>query len=81
MGEKDHVRPFPEYFAVRGLLWTDGYFLEGWFANEKIDEEEKYHELPLMTTEREERNWLGCRIANRGHGFKYDGQDFSALDS
>jgi len=43
--EKDDVRPFPEDFAVRGLLWTDGYFPEEWFTNEKIDEEEKYHEL------------------------------------
>lgn len=75
--EKDDVRPFPEDFAIRGLLWTDGYFLEKWFANEKIDEEEKYHELPSMTVERKERIlWLGCQIAKRGEWLKYsnDGQ-------
>jgi hypothetical protein len=56
--EKDDVRPLPEDFAVRGLLWTEGYFPDGWFANDKIDEE-KYHELPLMTAERKERIFCG----------------------
>jgi hypothetical protein len=77
--EKDDVRPFPEDFAVRGLLWTDRYFPEEWFTNEKIDEEEKYHELGSMTAERKERIlWLGLRVANHGHGLNYDGQCFSA---
>jgi hypothetical protein len=77
--EKDDVRPFPEEFAVRGLLWTDGYFPKEVFTNQKIDEEEKYHELASMTAGRKERIlWLGCRIANRGHGINYDGQRFSA---
>jgi len=78
--EKDDVRPFPEDFAVRGLLWTEGYFPEGWFANDKIDEEEKYHELPSMTAERKERIlWIGVtRIANHGHGLAFDGKRFSA---
>jgi hypothetical protein len=80
--EKDDVRPFPEDFAVRGLLWTDGYFPEEWFTNEKIDEEEKYHELASMTAERKERIlWLGCRIAGRGQGLSYDGKRFSAPGS
>jgi Est1 DNA/RNA binding domain len=77
--EKDDVRPFPEDFAVRGLLWTENYFPKEHFANSKIDEEEKYHELPSMTAERKERIlWLGCRLANRGHGLNYDGKRFSA---
>jgi hypothetical protein len=77
--EKGDIRPFPEDFAIRGLLWTDSYFPEEWFTNEKIDEEEKYHELASMTAERKERIlWLGCRIANLGHGLNYDGQRFSA---
>jgi hypothetical protein len=78
--EKDDVRPFPEDFAMRGLLWTEGYFPEEWFTNEKIDEEEKYHELASMTADRKERIlWLGCRIAaNCGHALNYDGKRFSA---
>jgi hypothetical protein len=78
--EKDDVRPFPEDFAVRGLLWTDGYFPDGWFVNDKIDEEEKYHELPSMTAERRERIlWIGAsRIANQGHGLDFDGKRFTA---
>jgi len=77
--EKDDNRPFPEDFAVRGLLWTEGYFPEGWFANEKIDEEEKYHELPSMTAERKERIlWLGCQISRGPGGLHFDGKHFSA---
>jgi hypothetical protein len=78
--EKDDVRPFPEDFAVRGLLFTEGYFPEGWFANGQFDEEEKYHELPSMTAERKERIlWIGVtRIANRGHGLDFDGKRFTA---
>jgi hypothetical protein len=77
--EKDDVRPFPEDFAMHGLLWTDRYFPEGFLANEKIDEEEKYHELPSMTAERKERIlWIGRRISNRGHGLVFNGKRFSA---
>ena len=77
--EKDDVRPFPEDFAVRGLLWTENYFPKDHFSNEKIDEEEKYHELPSITAERKERIlWLGCKLANRGFGLTYDGKRFSA---
>ena len=58
--ERDDVRPFPEDFAIRGLLWAEGYYPSDWFANEKIDEEEKYHETATMTDYRKERMlWLG----------------------
>jgi Est1 DNA/RNA binding domain len=77
--EKDDVRPFPEDFAIRGLLWTEGYFPDGYFSNEKIDEEEKYHELPSMTAERKGRIlWLGRRISNRAYGLDFDGKHFLA---
>jgi hypothetical protein len=77
--EKDDVRPFPEDFAMHGLLWTERYFPEGFLANEKIDEEEKYHELPSMTAERKERIlWIGRRISNRGHGLDFNGKLFLA---
>ncbi|RAL68390.1 hypothetical protein DID88_007121 [Monilinia fructigena] len=65
--EKDDVRPFPEDFGMRGLLWAEKYFPERWFLNEKTDEEEKYHELPSMLDQRKERIlWLACRIADAG---------------
>jgi hypothetical protein len=38
--EKDEVRPFPEDFVVRGLLWTDEYFPAGHFDNVQIHPEE-----------------------------------------
>jgi hypothetical protein len=78
--EKHNIRPFPEDFAVRGLLWTEGYYPDNWFANDKIDEEEKYNELPSMTAERRDRIlWISAfRIANHGHGLNFDSQRFTA---
>jgi hypothetical protein len=71
--EKENVRPFPEDFAMRGLLWADDYFPETWFRNDKTDEEEKYHELASMTAQRRERIlWLACRIASTECGLKYN---------
>jgi hypothetical protein len=67
--ESSHTsRPFPEDFALRGLLWTEDYFPTEWFTNEKIDEEEKYHERASMTAQRKERIlWLAVRIARITH--------------
>ncbi|KAJ8069093.1 hypothetical protein OCU04_002766 [Sclerotinia nivalis] len=71
--EKDDVRPFPEDFKMRGLLWAEKYFPEKWFLNEKTDEEEKYHELPSMLEQRKERIlWLACRIADAGPWINFD---------
>lgn len=72
--EKDDVRPLPEDFALRGLLWAEDYFPTEWFTNEKIDEEEKYHERASMTAQRKERIlWLGSRLAKSPRsGLNYD---------
>ncbi|KAG4030876.1 hypothetical protein MFRU_010g00100 [Monilinia fructicola] len=71
--EKDDVRPFPEDFGMRGLLWAEKYFPERWFLNDKTDEEEKYHELPSMLDQRKERIlWLACRIADAGPWINFD---------
>jgi hypothetical protein len=72
--EKDDARPLPEDFALRGLLWAEDYFPAEWFYNEKIDEEEKYHERASMTAQRKERIlWLAVRIARSvGSGLNYD---------
>ncbi|TVY25709.1 EST/SMG-like protein [Lachnellula hyalina] len=75
--EKDDTRPFPEDFAMRGLLWAEEYFPEEWFTKEKIDEEEKYHERPSMTAQRKERIlWLACKICSLGPCIAYDGKSF-----
>lgn len=76
--EKDDNRPFPEDFAMRGLLFAESYFPEEWFANEKIDEEEKYHERASMTAQRKERIlWLSCKIAKGGPWISFNGKQFS----
>jgi len=76
MPEKDEPRPFPEDFAMRGLLWTANLFPENWFANGKIDDEEKYLELPSMATERRERIvWLAFRIVANGSLLKFSKED------
>ncbi|KAE8454538.1 hypothetical protein EG329_000161 [Mollisiaceae sp. DMI_Dod_QoI] len=76
---KDEFRPFPEDFALRGLLWAENYFPDEWFTHEKIDEEEKSHERPSMTDERKERIlWLACKIAKAGPWITYDGTSFKA---
>ncbi|KAJ8062034.1 hypothetical protein OCU04_009814 [Sclerotinia nivalis] len=80
--EKDDIcRPFLEDFGMRGLLWTEKYFPERWFLNEKIDEEEKYHEFPSILDQRKERIlWLACRIADAGPWITFDSfkSEFSA---
>ncbi|KAL2137817.1 hypothetical protein VTI28DRAFT_8180 [Corynascus sepedonium] len=55
---------------MRGLPWTETYFPNGFFTtDERIDDDEKYFELPSMLEERRERMvWLGCRIAEAGEG-------------
>ncbi|KAM7217358.1 EST/SMG-like protein 1 [Rhypophila decipiens] len=68
-------RHLPEDYAMRGLLWVDKYFPDGWFSNDKIDDDEKYFEVASMSEERRERVlYLGCRIAARGDGkwLRYD---------
>ncbi|KAH6667759.1 hypothetical protein B0J14DRAFT_547891 [Halenospora varia] len=76
--EKDDPRPFPEDFAVRGLLWAEGYFPSNWFTKKKIDEEEKYHERASMTAQRKERIlWLACRLCCRVPCLTYNGSKFA----
>lgn len=69
-------RPLPDDFAMRGFPWVEKYFPDGWFVTEeRIDDDEKYFELPSMKEERRERVlWLGGRIAERegGKWLKFD---------
>jgi hypothetical protein len=63
-------RPLPDDFALRGFSWVEHYFPDGWFVtDERIDDDDKYFEVPSMMEERRERVvWLGCRIAEREDG-------------
>ncbi|KAI3572158.1 hypothetical protein IWW34DRAFT_893253 [Fusarium oxysporum f. sp. albedinis] len=66
--EKDQLlHPLPEDFAMRGMLYAEDYFPDGWFSNDKIDEDEKYFELPSLTEVRKDRILsLGYKIASSG---------------
>ncbi|KAF4426141.1 Telomerase-binding protein EST1A [Fusarium austroafricanum] len=53
--EKDQLpRPSPEDFAMRGRLYSDDYFPNNWFRNDKIDEDEKYLEMHSISEESNE---------------------------
>ncbi len=63
--EKGVGRPLPEDFAIRGQIWSQDYFPDGWFENAMVDDEERSLELPSMAAPRAERIlWLGVRIAS-----------------
>ncbi|KAJ2981571.1 hypothetical protein NUW58_g6658 [Xylaria curta] len=66
-------RPVPEDFALKGHLFVGQYYPSDWFSNDKIDDDEKYFEMPSMTDVRKERIlWLGYRIAQSGRCLTYD---------
>jgi hypothetical protein len=81
--ENDTPRPFPEDFAMRGLVYTDDYFPTPWFKDCTLEEEEKSIELASMTDGRIERIlWLGRRLAQDGHRLTWDdeAQRFGVAD-
>ncbi|KAI0968481.1 hypothetical protein F4678DRAFT_464548 [Xylaria arbuscula] len=51
----DPPGPVPEDFALEGLIFVDQYYPWHWFANDKIDDDEKYFEMASMTDIRKER--------------------------
>jgi hypothetical protein len=64
---EDDWCPFPEDYAMRGLLWTRDYFPECWFIKE-VEDDEKSLEKALMTPQRKERIlWLAYHVANCGN--------------
>ena len=70
---KDHNRPFAEDFAMRGLIWVDGYYPKTWFAEDKLDDEERSVEVPSMIDVRKERIlWLACNICKAGSWMSYN---------
>ncbi|KIN08729.1 hypothetical protein OIDMADRAFT_108773, partial [Oidiodendron maius Zn] len=66
------ARPFPEDFAMRGLLWAEKYFPCEWFSRD-IDNDDKAANLDSMTVQRKERIlWLAIRIAERYPHLQYE---------
>jgi len=71
--DKPPSRPLPEDYAMRGLLWVDGYLVNSLFENAKVDDEDKYFEVASFSAQREERIlWLGCQIARARRWIHYD---------
>jgi len=67
--------PLPEDYALRGLLFAEDFFPNGWFDNERLDETDRYLEAGSKTVERQERIlWIGRRIANAGKWLTWDAE-------
>ena len=66
-------RPLPEDYGMKGLRWSDGYWPDGWFRDEKIDAEEQLFEVASMVGRRRIRIlWLAYRMARRPTWIKYN---------
>ncbi|KAI1317337.1 hypothetical protein F5Y16DRAFT_419788 [Xylariaceae sp. FL0255] len=69
----DPPRPLPEDYALKGLAWVEHLFPADWFSNEKIEDDERYFEMPSMTDTRKERiTWLAYQLAQGGKWLTYD---------
>ncbi|KAL9611235.1 MAG: hypothetical protein Q9167_004118 [Letrouitia subvulpina] len=65
---EEEARPLPEDFLLRCQMYTMGYFPDNWFAEGRVDIEERALELPSMAAPRIERIlWLAIQIASVGH--------------
>jgi hypothetical protein len=75
----ENTRPLPEDYAMRGLLWSDRYYPDKYFIEDKTDDDEKAMEFPSMELTRKERVlYLGCRIAAQGGKWlRYENHLFS----
>lgn len=74
--DAEPARPLPEDFAMRGLLWTDKYYVDEWFNKTEVDDEDKYFEVASFSEQRKDRIlWLGCQIARCSNKWiLYDGE-------
>lgn len=72
-GTREDSRPLPEDYAMRGLVWTEGYFPDSWFTSKRVDDEERYLEIASMTEERKTRClWIGVRLAEHRKWLLYN---------
>ncbi|KAI1130029.1 hypothetical protein F5Y10DRAFT_276406 [Nemania abortiva] len=66
-------RPLPEDFAMKGLVFDRGYYPLDWFSSHKVDDDEKYLEMPSFANVRKERIlWIGHKIAQSKRGLTYN---------
>lgn len=67
-------RHLPEDFLLRGQIWTQLYYPDGFFSSSSLeDEEERALELPSINLPRTERClWLGHRLASCGRWIGID---------
>ncbi|KAH8816834.1 hypothetical protein F5884DRAFT_777558 [Xylogone sp. PMI_703] len=76
--EKETPRPFPDDYALRGLLYVEDYFPPDWFATEAADDDEKTHEPASVNEHRRERIlWIAVQIARRGNWLSYDRENMN----
>ena len=67
--------PLQEDYALRGLVFAEDFFPDGWFDNDKIDETDRHLEPASKTMERQERIlWIGRRIADSGQWLTWDAE-------
>ena len=78
--EKDNIRPFTKDFAIRGLLQADKYYPKNQFSNNKINKEEKYLEVALITNNQRERILqLIARLTKLGLQIYFNSNKFSVI--
>lgn len=69
--EQSDNLPLPEDYLIRGQIWSQWYFPEGWFAREH-DEEDRYIELASTNRSRTERILhLGYHISTVSRSLSY----------
>ncbi|KAI0393794.1 hypothetical protein F5Y17DRAFT_476429 [Xylariaceae sp. FL0594] len=69
---RDH-RPMPEDFALKGFHFAEPYHPTDFFVKMKVDDDEKYFELPSMMVVRKQRIlWLGHKMARSGAWLTWD---------
>ena len=67
--------PLPEDYALRGLLFAEDFFPNGWFDNERLDETDRYLKMRSNAVKRQERIlWIGRKIANAGKWLTWDAE-------
>ena len=65
--------PLPEDYAMRGLLYADNYFPDGWFERAKVDDDERYFEKGSTMSLRQERIlWIGRQLARLNKWLLWD---------
>ncbi|KAG5979017.1 hypothetical protein E4U55_005655 [Claviceps digitariae] len=64
--KQEPPHPLPEDYAMRGLIYTEDYFPQNWFDNDKIETDERYFEPPSTVLKRSERIlWIGRMLARQ----------------